>query len=236
RLEAAARRAGNESVRLYAILNAFAIEVDAGNTSALDRLTSELSAMQLLMTRAVSEALLPAQALRAAWNADFAHAYELLAPGAPKLADRLRAAYRWAEVAVYAAAARRAPEARAALAALHERLAGVAPAQPLAIRAVAYRALAEMLVGDAAAAARTIAEARRLAARAPARGRALVEAIAALVACRREGARRFRDLAVALDALDAHALGGVARLLARLPVDAIERAPRWEPAVLGAAG
>ena len=59
RLEEAGRKAGSDALRLYAILNAYAIEVDAGDTAALERLDDQLREMQVLLTRPVSEALLP---------------------------------------------------------------------------------------------------------------------------------------------------------------------------------
>ncbi|HEX3465009.1 MAG TPA: hypothetical protein VHS78_13260 [Candidatus Elarobacter sp.] len=236
RLEEAGRKAGSDGLRLYAILNELAIEADAGDDAALARVTAELAELQVPMTRVVAEALLPAEALRAAWDGDFRHAYELLAPGAPKLADRLRAAYRWAEVALYGAAAGRRREALDALAASQERLTGVTPNQPLAIRALAYRALAEALLDDAASAACTLADARALAADAPARVRTLVAAAGALLACREHGEQPLHVLAVALEELERNALGGFARLLERLPAEAFEPVPMWQPAVLRAVG
>ena len=111
KLEEAGRKAGSTTLRIYALLNAYSIEVDAGDVAAIERLDAELRDLQVFLTATASEALLPAQALRAAWDGRFEHAYELLAPGAEKLFDDDRMAYRWAEIAVYAAAAgRRARE------------------------------------------------------------------------------------------------------------------------------
>lgn len=236
RLEEAGRKAGNDSLSLYAILNAYAIEVDAGESAALERLNRHLATMQLPMTRVVSEALLPAEALRAAWDGGFAHAYDLLAPGAAKLADRLRAAYRWAEVAVYGAAAGKRSEARDAIECSRERLAKVELTQPLAIRSVAYLALAETLLGEDALAHATITDARLAAAQAPARVRALVDAVAAFHACRRRGISALLGLGAMLDELQHHALGGVARFIVRLPVETIEEEPVRHASPLGVAG
>ncbi len=236
RLDEAGRKAGSEPLRLYAILNAYAIEVDAGDVNALERFNRQLADMQVLMTRAVSEALLPAQALRAAWDGNFIHAYDLLAPGATKLVDHLRAAYRWAEVALYGAAAGKGAEAREAIDCSRERLAAVAANEPLAVRTLAYLALAETVLGDDAPAAASIDEARGASVDAPARVRSLIECVAAFHECRKRGSTAVLALGDTLDALDAHALGGVARLIARLPVTTIERGTPWVPRALGVAG
>ena len=230
RLEEAGRKAGNDSLRLYAILNAYAIEVDAGDIAALDRLNRQLGEMQVLLTPMVSEALLPAQALRAAWAGDFAHAYDLLAPGAEKLFDDERTAYRWAEVAVYAAAAGKISAARAAIARSRASLARVTTDEPLSVRSTAYLVLAASLIDDEGAGAASLAEARGGAAKTHPRVRALVETIAAFRRCRRTGARGLLALAEMLDVLRARELGGVARFIERLPVAAIEARARYEAA------
>ena len=236
RLDEAGRKAGSEPLRLYAILNAYAIEVDAGDVHALERFNRQLADMQVLMTRAVTEALLPAQALRAAWDGNFTHAYDLLAPGATKLVDHLRAAYRWAEVALYGAAANKVAEARDAIDASRERLAAVAATEPLAVRTIAYLALAETVLGDDATAAASIDEARAASVDAPARVRSLIDCVTAFYGCRKRGPTAVLALGERLDALEQHALGGVARLIARLPVATIERGTRWTPGALGVAG
>jgi hypothetical protein len=222
RLEEAGRKAGNDGLRLYAILNAYALEVDAGDVAALDRHNRQLGEMQVLLTPMVSEALLPAQALRAAWSGRFEHAYDLLAPGAEKLFDDDRTAYRWAEVAAYAAAAGKPAAATGAIRRCRAILRRLAADQPLAVRSIAYVALAEALLGKARAAAATVVEARRAAANAHGRIRTLVESVAAFVRCRRAGATEVLVLGEALDELERGCLGGVARFIGRLPAAAIE--------------
>ncbi len=105
RLAEAARRASSATLRLYATLNLIELAADAGDAAALERLDAELRELQVLLTPMVSESLLPAQALRAAWDGRFEHAYALLAPSAAKQFDDDRRALRHAECAVYAAAA-----------------------------------------------------------------------------------------------------------------------------------
>ena len=229
-LEEAGRKAGNDGLRLYAILNAYALEVDAGDVAALDRLNRQLGEMQVLLTPMVSEALLPAQALRAAWSGRFEHAYDLLAPGAEKLFDDDRIAYRWAEVAVYAAAAGKRDVAIEAIRHCRASAGRLASDQTLAVRSIAYVALAEALLGNARAAAVAIAGARRASTATHGRIRALVVAVAAFVRCRRGGSAGLVALADSLDELERLGLGGVARFIGRLPASAIEsvRAPYAE--------
>jgi hypothetical protein len=217
RLEEAGRKSGSDALRLYAILNAYAIEVDAGDTAALERLDAQLREMQVLLTRPVSEALLPAQALRAAWDGHFAHAYDLLAPGAEKLSDDIRTAYRWSEVAVYAAAAGKHAEARAVIARSRESLRALDRHQPLAVRTAAYLALAEILLHDDVAALAALTDARA-AADGSGRFAPLVATIAAFYDCGTGRPEAFLALGDALDELDACELRGVARLIGRLPL------------------
>ena len=189
RLEEAGRKAGSDGLRVYAMLNAYAIEVDAGDLFALERLDRELGEMQVLFTSTVSEALLPAQALRAAWDGRFGHAYDLLAPGAEKLFDDDRTAYRWAEIAVYAAAAGKTSAARDAMLRCRVSLQELERDKPLAVRTAAYLALAETLLGEEAAACRALAEARLVAGRG--RFAALVTTAEAFYKCRTNRASAY---------------------------------------------
>jgi ATP/maltotriose-dependent transcriptional regulator MalT len=218
RLEDAGRKAGSDSLRLYATLNAYAIEVDAGDTVALARLDADLADMQVLFTATVSEALLPAQALRAAWEGRFEHAYDMLANGADKLFDDDRIAYRWAEIAAYAAAAGKHEEAQRAIRSSRASLDALEPDKPLAVRTAAYLALAQTLLGDEDAARDALAAARDGAGRGNGRFTALVEAVAAFDACRSHDAAAYLALGDALDELDRRDLRGVARFIGRLPI------------------
>ena len=219
RLERAGRKAGSDGLRLYAILNAYSIEVDAGDVAAIERLHAQLDEMQVLLTPMVREGLLPAQALRAAWDGRFAHAYEMLEPSAESLFDDDRIAYRWAEVAVYAAAAGKAGEARRAIARSRDSLVRLSLEQPLAVRCAAYLALAEMLLGDAAAAMRTLTATRSAAAGTRGRMRALIDAVAAFHGCRAGGNATLLLLGDRLDDLERVDLGAVARFIERLPIE-----------------
>jgi ATP/maltotriose-dependent transcriptional regulator MalT len=230
RLEEAGRKAGSDALRLYAILNSYAIEVDAGDTRAIERLDAQLREMQVLITSTVSEALLPAQALRATWDGRFAHAYDLLAHGAENLFDDDRIAYRWAEVAVYAAAASKHADAFDAILRSREHLLRVDASQALALRTVTYLAIAEFLLGHDDEAERVIAQARRDAGTGRARFFALLDAIAALCACRAHEADALYALDTAIDVLDQLDLGGVGRFIGALPLAALDLAAGGAPA------
>jgi LuxR family maltose regulon positive regulatory protein len=225
RLEEAGRKAGNSALRLYAILNAYAIEVDAGDAGALERLNRQLGEMQVLLTPMVSEGLLPAQALRAAWDGRFEHAYDLLAPGAVNLFDDDRVAYRWAECAVYGAAAGKDEAARDALARSRRSLRNAVEDQPLAVRTVAYLALAETLLDQDDDAMASIAQARVAAANAQGRIRSLVETVAAFHECRSRGDEAVLWLGDMLEELQRRELGGVARFIGRLPMSVVDLRP-----------
>jgi LuxR family maltose regulon positive regulatory protein len=230
RLDDAGRKAGSEPLRLYAVLNAYAIEVDAGDTVALERLDAALAEMQVLFTPTVGEALLPAQALRAAWAGRFEHAYDMLATGADKLFDEDRIAYRWAEIAAYAAAAGKHDDARRALESSRTCLGTVDQDKPLAVRTAAYLALAEALLGDEDATRRALAAARAAAGNGGGRFASLVEAVAAFDACRSHAASSYLALGDALDELDRRDLRGVARFIGRLPIPLPVARPELEAA------
>jgi ATP/maltotriose-dependent transcriptional regulator MalT len=222
RLEEAGRKAGSDGLRLYAILNAYSIEVDAGDVAAVEQLHAQLDEMQVLLTPMVSEGLLPAQALRAAWDGRFEHAYEMLEPGAEKLFDDDRIAYRWAEVAVYGAAAGKLDGARTAIVRSRESLGRISPEQPLAVRSAAYLALAETLLGDDAGAVRSIAAARAAVATRRGRMRTLIETVATFYQCSSGGMASVLLLGDLLEGLERCGLGGVARFIGRLPVETVE--------------
>ncbi|HEV3087313.1 MAG TPA: LuxR C-terminal-related transcriptional regulator [Candidatus Elarobacter sp.] len=224
KLAGAARKAGSTTLRLYATLNAYGLEVDAGDNEAIARLDAELRELQIFMTPMASEALLPAQALRAAWDGRFEHAYGLLAPSAERLFDDDRTAYRWAEVAVYAAAAGRRSESAAAIRQCRETLRKVDPADRLTMRARAYLALAEILLAHDGRARSAIAELRTLARRGGPRFAALVEAVRALYLRWTTGWHGAPATAEALDNLERLDLGGVARFFGALPLPSSDQA------------
>ncbi len=216
RLAEAARRSGSTTLRLYATLNLIELAVDAGDGAALERLDAELRELQVLLTPMVSESLLPAQALRAAWDGRFEHAYALLAPSAAKQFDDDRRALRYAECAVYAAAAGMRAESVAAIRAARTALRALDPHDRLTLRAQANLAIAEILLARDGRAAVTIAALHAAAGEAGPRVAALIAVIEALRERWSGGWHGATSLADALERLEAVELGGIARFVAAL--------------------
>jgi len=222
RLEEIARKAGNDPLVVYALLALYELETIAGNVAALERLDAELRERDLFLDQLASETLLPAQALRASWDGRFEHAYQLLAPGAEKQFDHDRRAQRWAEAAVYAAAAAMRSESVAAMKASREALRQVDAADRWALRTNAYLAIAMTLLAHGGRARSAIADLRRAARRAGPRFSAMVEAVRALYA-RWQTDPEGDALADAIERLDEVELGGFGRFLAALPLPSTER-------------
>src|SRR5665213_3293163 len=65
RMTGCARKATNPGLTLYAIMNLYELEVDAGNLAGIERLDGELAELRIFLTPMASESLLPARALRA---------------------------------------------------------------------------------------------------------------------------------------------------------------------------
>ncbi|MBV9438970.1 MAG: helix-turn-helix transcriptional regulator, partial [Candidatus Eremiobacteraeota bacterium] len=224
RLEQAARKAGSAPLRLYAIMNSYELEVLAGNLPAIEQLDAELRELEVFLTPLASETILPAQALRASWDGRFEHAYLLLAPGAEKQADDDRRAQRWAEAAVYAAAAGLRSESVSAMRASREALRKVDPTDRWALRTNAYLGIAEILLGHDGRARSAIADLRKSARTAGPRFSAMVDAIRAVHARWTSGWQGDPPLAETLDRLETVDLGGFARFLGALPLPESTRA------------
>ena len=224
RLDETARKAGNGQLRLYSILNAYELEMLAGNTAAIERLDAELRELQVFLTPLASETILPAQALRASWDARFEHAYQLLAPSAEKQFDDDRRAQRWAEAAVYAAAAGMRGESVAAMKASREALRKIDPGDRWALRTSAYLAIGEILLAHDGRARSAVADLRRSARRAGPRFAAMVDAIRGLHARWVTGWHAEPPLGDAIERLEAVDLGGFARFLGALPLPTTDRA------------
>lgn len=224
RLDETARKAGNGQLRLYATLNAYELEMLAGNTDVIERLDTELRELQVFLTPMASEALLPAQALRASWDARFEHAYQLLAPSAEKQFDDDRRAQRWAEAAAYAAAAGMRGESVAAMKAAREALRKVDPDDRWALRTNAYLAIGEILLAHDGRARSAVADLRRSARRAGPRFATMVDAIRALHARWTTGWHGDPPLGDAIERLEGVELGGFARFLGALPLPSTDRA------------
>ena len=117
-------KAGDTHIRQWALLTAYFIEAERGNATMMGTIERALNAPEVLQTTEETRAtLLPGQALRATWSGDFGRAFRLVAGSAETLVSADRRALRWAEIALFAAAAGSLTEARAAAAAAQGELA-----------------------------------------------------------------------------------------------------------------
>jgi LuxR family maltose regulon positive regulatory protein len=216
RLDECARKGASRQVRLFGLLAAYDIEVERGDDVALERLDRALDEGRGAPPTARGDALLPAQALRAAWEGNFRRAYDLLAGSGAQLGSDERRALRAAEIALYAFAAGLASEGEVAkseaLAAL-ERCEG---SSRRVARSQILLALAELARGRGGAAHRHLSEAERTLTPAMRRLKALAGAVRALYRVELDQAEPATG-AAALERLRAEHLGGLARLLAAIP-------------------
>lgn len=210
-------KAGDVRMRLFALIGSFDIAAELGDTDALARLQRTLEAHEVdYADPMISDTLLPAQALRVAASGDFVEAFRLLHPTAERQISDDRKALRFAEIALYAAAAGNAAEARAAIVQVLERLGHLDAGMRRTLRTNAILAVALYLVGrrsDAVARLRDVASAQQ---HASVRIRMLTKTLEILFA-RWDGAENFEALLDALHSLHASDFGGLAAVLAALP-------------------
>ena len=209
-------KAGSQHLLMYATLAQFEIEVFRGNLHESARLDEALASLEVDYSTYASEMLLPAQALRATWTGDFHRAYRLIAPTAEKQITPMRQSQRYAQIALYAAAAGLRAEAGAAVRyALSISSEGESTDRFVA-STKAYIALALNLLGRHRRAADVLSRLGRSATLTP-RLRRLVEAIRA-INDRWAAGRYSTDLREILDQLDACDFGGIGRLIQALPL------------------
>ncbi len=212
-----ARKAASRQARLFGLIASYELEVERGDDTALERLDRELGEGRGAAALLRNETLLPAQALRAGWDGAFAQAYALLAGSAAHQGGDERRALRASEIALYACAAGLSDEGEAALREARDALERAdAPSRRVA-RAHLFIALAELVRGRAPAAHRHAGDAERMLAPAMRRLRTLANAVRALIRVSL-GAAEASTLAGALERLRAEHFGGIARLLAALPL------------------
>jgi hypothetical protein len=217
RIAAFGAKSGSIDKQLMAWVAAYEIEAERGDLAAVAAIERELGEFDLhYSARIPSEGLLPAQVLKATWAGDFSRAFHTLNPSAGLLATPDREALRWAEIAVYAAAAGEHKAATAAILAALRCLKRTSTHDLRTLRARLYCALAFVLLGRLAAPRMILEAARRELPPGRPRVTALYEAVAQLARFR-AGDGNHRELADALDGLRAHDLGGIARMLEALP-------------------
>jgi len=214
KLQEAARKGASRQARIFGIVDAYAIQVERDDEAAIESLERELLADDPEVLRGYA-ALLPAQALRAAWEADFRRAYELLAGTAESQTSAERGALRAAETALYAFAGGMNEEGDGSLREAAALLEKCKPSLRVA-RAQVTLAIAELLRGRASSAHRHLAEAERRLTPQTRRLRALVNTVRTLARVQLGQAERA-TFASALERLRAEHYGGIARMLAALP-------------------
>lgn len=211
-----ARKGGSNQARLFGLMARFEIEAERGETLALDRLSSEIEQSDPTFTPARAEALLPALALRAAWEHDFAVAYELLAGTAGHESAAERRALRFAETALYAFAAGLSEEGAAALEDANTALDECARPTLRSLMARLFAALCEMLRGRTSSAHRALSDVERTLPAGLPRIRALTHAIRARYRLQL-GQGGDDAAAAALQRLRGADFGGYAALIEALP-------------------
>ncbi len=221
-LAACSMKAGSRYLFMYATLGQYEIEVLSGDAVESARLDEALKSLEVDYSVLATETLLPAQALRATWSGDFHRAYRLIAPTAEKQITPMRRAQRYAEIAVYAAAAGLRTEAAAAVGRALAAVPKPEPPEHGLTFTKAYVALALILLGRHRQAARIL--------RTLARSRKLTCGHEQLIAAIRTINERWTSgvystgLRVILDRLEACNFGGIARLLEALPLPETFRA------------
>jgi hypothetical protein len=211
-------KAGNVHVRLWALLGAYYLAVERGDEPALLRVEHALDAADVAQnTREVADALVPAHALRAAWQGHFANAFRLIEPLLLQDGPEDRRILRWAEAALYAAAAGFQPDARCAAArALRALRRHRGPETRDLVQGAALTAAALVLLRCVDTAERSLERFTRDTGTPSRSLHALVGAADALIGFAL-GVADHREMREALEKLREQHLGGLAMLLEALP-------------------
>jgi hypothetical protein len=217
-LKACSIKAGSRNLVVYATLAQFELEVFRGDLEQSARHEAALQSLEVGYSLLATETLLPALALRATWSGDFARAYRLLASSAENQITPGRQAQRYAEIALYAAAA----GLRGAACAAVRRALAIAATQDDADASLgcmrAYVALALNVLGRHRRAAQVLSTLDRSTFKTP-RFAQLRDAVAA-ISERWEHGRYSADLGDILERLGACDFGGIGRLIEALPLPA----------------
>ena len=210
-------KAGDVRMRLFALVGSFDIAAELGDTDTLARMERTLEAHEIdYADPLVTQAVLPAQALRLAASGDFIEAFRLLQPTAERQATDDRRALRFAEIALYAAGAGLPADARAAIAQVLERIPPLEPGVRRTMRTNAILAVALYLVGRRSDALQRLHALTSTQQQSSIRIRMLTQTLEVLFA-RWDGAENYDRLLDALQALRASDFGGIAAVLAALP-------------------
>ncbi len=228
KLQESARKGASRQARFFGAISSYAIEVERGDDAALEVLDRELADDPAVTDAVRAQALIPAEAMRAAWEGDFRRAHELLAQSEARQPSAVRRALerralRSAETALYAFAAGLHDDGEASLRDAAQALEGCTKPTLRVVRSRLTIALAELVRGRASSAHRWVAEAERALTPPMRRLRALAQAVRAMERVQLAQADPA-TLGAALERLRAEHFGGMARLLAALPAARAEEA------------
>lgn len=211
------RKGASSQIRLYSLLASYDLEAELGDETALSNIDAVLREHQAALPSTRITSLLPALALRSAWNSEFTRAYELLRGTASQQDTPERRALRGAETALYAIAGNLHAEGEEATREAEGALEQSSSDSRRAIRARLLLALADMVRGHWAAAHRRLAETEHALRSNMIRLRALYNAVRA--AYRAELQQHdLQSFTVATERLREVHFGGFARLLEVLPL------------------
>lgn len=212
-----AAKSGSLTNHLLALVAKLEIEVERGDEDAIEELDEKLRTIDVQSCgRAAYEALITSQALRAGWVGDFCGAYHLLLSSAELQWSADRKALRWAEVAVYAAAAGLAADATMAVSSSLELLESLEGGHRIA-RARLFLALTMILLGRTESAVELFALVDADPHASSPRLQALRRALEALSE-RYRGVRNQAALIGLFQTLGDQHFGGVARMIMTLPL------------------
>lgn len=213
----AARKGASSQTRIFALVESYPIEVERGNDAEIEELRSQLNETRSLYPQGYFLALQPAEAMREAWNGSFAEAYATIVRDLPETESSERLALRLSQAALYAFAAGMQDEGTQALERAAHALEGTNASARRAVQTQTYLALAELVRGHTGAAHRRLSEAERSAAPRMKRLRAFIAAVRAAYRIQL-GQSDAAAFDAALELLRAEHYGGIARLLASLPM------------------
>jgi ATP/maltotriose-dependent transcriptional regulator MalT len=210
-----ARKGASVQGRLYGLIASYGIEVDRGDEEAVERIERLINDIPGALAQSRTEVLLPATAMRAAWQGDFRHAHELLVQAHAQQNDE-RIGEHYSELAVYACAAGMPEQAEAAGARALAALLRWERGTRRALKARLMLAVFELARGRTAAAHRHLTATKRHLNPTMTRLDALAQAVTALYRSVL-GQGDAELLAGALERLRAEQFGGIARLLEAIP-------------------
>lgn len=206
---------------LFGKIALYELCAEAGDEAALTAVKTQLAALDT--TDAVTyfvEALIPSQALQAAWSGCFDDAQRFIRPTAERQATPARRALSWSQVCLYAAGAANAETAREASQACKRALDGIERREIRTTQhglALLNLALASLFGGDVEDARRWSAAADDSVIGSGRRLHALRAAVEAMIAGFDDGELFAQRVPPTLVTLEAESFGGMAKLIKALP-------------------